>query len=234
MGGTEDLTGKVFGCLTVIKLVGRDANRNGVWECRCSCGTILNVKGQSIKYKQRSCGPCSKIRAGLARRTHGESGQNYLYRLWRAMKFRCGKVSGKYYLMYGERGISVYSPWADSYPEFAAWIRGNLGERPSNSHSLDRVNNSGNYEPGNLRWASVKEQNNNTRKNALITYRGQTKTIPEWAELTGICQRTLHTRRHLGWSDTKILSTPVKGKRSRVDTVEMSHADILRTDLRKP
>lgn len=48
MGGTEDLTGKVFGCLTVIKLVGRDANRNGVWECRCSCGTILNVKGQSI------------------------------------------------------------------------------------------------------------------------------------------------------------------------------------------
>lgn len=107
---------------------------------------------------------------------------------WRCAIRRCYDPTDRSYANYGGRGISVCQEWRDSFYLFLQYI----GRRPSKWHSLDRwPDQNGNYEPGNVRWATVKEQVRNTRQNHLITVDGETKTLAEWSELTGIDKNTL-------------------------------------------
>lgn len=118
------------------------------------------------------------------------------YRSWNAMKNRCYQVSNNNYRHYGARGIEVCIEWRDS---FAAFYK-SMGNKPSPKHTLDRINNDGNYEPGNCRWAMRIQQANNTSRNRYITIQGVTKTFTEWVRYYDRRLTTVQGRYYrLGW-----------------------------------
>lgn len=126
------------------------------------------------------------------------------YRVWTGVIKRCENPRMESYPRYGGRGIRVCPAWRVS---FIAFLR-DMGPRPSPKHSLDRINNDGNYEPGNCRWATPEEQMRNTSDNRLLTWRGETHTVTEWAEITGLPRVTISQRFHRGWSVERCLTIP--------------------------
>ena len=142
-------------------------------------------------------------------RTHGEGGKKRTkeYRSWKHMKGRCLCPTDSKFPHYGGRGIKVCSEWINSYEAFLAHV----GRAPSPAHSLGRINNDGNYEPGNVRWESPMQQARNTRRNVLWDYNGKRQTIAAWAVETGIKYETLRMRIRAGWSVDKTLGTPTFG-----------------------
>jgi hypothetical protein len=128
------------------------------------------------------------------------------YRVYMGMLDRCRNPNNKHYHRYGGRGIKVCDKWQKGFWFFYE----DVGSRPSPGHSLDRYpNNDGNYEPGNVRWATPKEQQRNRRVNHVIEFRGERKTLAEWAEVTGLDKRSLRSRIvQLGWGIEQALTTP--------------------------
>lgn len=124
------------------------------------------------------------------------------------MKGRCLRPSDKKYKDYGGRGIRIYEPWINSVEKFAMYV----GPRPSIVHSIDRIDNNGNYEPGNVRWATRKVQANNQRTNRLICIDGDTKTVTQWAEILGITPQAIQYRLKNGWSLKDCISIGKHGK----------------------
>jgi len=130
-----------------------------------------------------------------------------LYARWSMMRQRCLNPNFPKYPRYGARGITICSEWDD----FWTYV-GDVGPCPGPGLTLDRVNNNGNYEPSNIRWATHKQQANNRdarwdRRD--MTLNGVTHTQAEWSRLLGIDQGTLHRRRKHGWSEERILTTPL-------------------------
>lgn len=196
----EDLTGKVFGRLRVVGFYSLNVNRQSVWCCGCECGSTLNVlRGSLIGGKTVSCG-CFK-RAMTSRRftTHGASGTP-LYRAWARMKGRCLNKNSKDYRHYGGRGIRVAQRWL-SFDNF----RADMGRSFVVGCELDRKNNSLGYCRSNCRWATRKEQTNNTRQNRMLTFDGETFTQAQWADLYGIPYGRLKNRIKRGWSMDRAL-----------------------------
>lgn len=135
------------------------------------------------------------------------------YMVWIRIKGKCYNKKNRQYPSYGGRGIKVCSRWRNSFPNFLA----DVGFAPSKDHSLDRYpNNDGHYEPENFRWATVKEQSNNTRRNRFIKYKGKSKTIAGWAEYLNMNYDTLKDRLDSGWSATKTLTAPLQDKRDNL------------------
>lgn len=121
---------------------------------------------------------------------HGGSNFTPEYRAWKAMIERCENPNSKPYPDYGGRGIRVHSTFRTSFLAFLAEI----GHRPSKEHSLDRIDNSKGYEPGNVRWATRREQNRNNRRTRFVTYRGRTMSIAGWAEEFRVPYHILYAR----------------------------------------
>jgi hypothetical protein len=124
------------------------------------------------------------------------------WRSWVTIFARCESPSDSNYPLYGARGISVCERWR-VFENFLA----DMGERPDGM-SLDRINSDGNYEPGNCRWATIKQQNRNRRNNVLLTFDGHTRCLAEWAELMKIRHDTLRSRLEAGWSVADAINTP--------------------------
>jgi hypothetical protein len=142
------------------------------------------------------------------------------YYVWAAMKARCSNPKIPNYDDYGGRGITVCERWRgrNGFTNFLA----DMGPRPSRRHSIDRYpDNDGNYEPSNCRWATRSQQNRNLRTNHLLTFKGETKTITEWAEVIGVNKRTLMNRIiNYKWPVERALTEPVGtsvGKMSKIN-----------------
>ena len=123
------------------------------------------------------------------------------YHIWADMRYRCNNRKAQKWKDYGGRGIRVCKRWSD-YRVFLS----DVGRRPSDRHSLDRINNNGNYSPSNVRWATAKEQKRNTRENHRLSYDGIELTISEWSERTGLPWSTIYNRLRRGWTVEKTLS----------------------------
>lgn len=205
----RDLTGLVSSELTVIGYDGfTDHGHYKIhyWLCRCSCGKVVSIAGANLLADRcRSCGCKKSAYIGIGHTTHGRS-KTPEHNIWCAMRQRCGNPSDNGYEYYGARGITVCERWRDSFENFYE----DMGPRPSSGHSIDRINNDGNYEPSNCRWATRLVQAHNSRISTNITHNGETKCIAEWAQQAGISVKSMYTRLASGWSIEKAISTPIR------------------------
>ena len=182
--------------------------------CKCDCGNIKIAKATNVFYGgTRSCG-CLKNPGNTK---HGD-GHTRLYRIWKAMRERCNTKSCSTYKNYGARGIKVCSEWND-YLAFKEWA---LSNGYTDELTIDRINVNGNYEPDNCRWATYKVQSNNTRHNHYISYKDETRTISEWADLLGVKPYLINNRLRRGWAVEDALFMPPNStknyKRSKGNT----------------
>lgn len=146
-------------------------------------------------------------------KTHGMTGTR-VHRIWKAMNSRCNNPNFPAYKNYGGRGIAVCDRWKGNrgFINFVA----DMGE-PQEKDTIERIDVNGNYEPSNCRWANRKEQNRNRRNNVTLKYNGETKSLAEWAEITGFPYGTLYRRINEGWSAKDILETSTAERISRRD-----------------
>lgn len=203
----EDLTGQRFGRLTVIR---RDDSRKkaAYWLCVCDCGNEKVVQSCHLRSGATvSCG-CLHMENAFKSNwsTHGGSGTR-LYAEWIGMKGRCCNKRNKRYPDYGGRGIKVCSEWLDSFEAFREWA---LANGYQDDLTIERKDVNGDYCPENCCWATQKEQQNNRRNNHLLTYKGKTQTLTQWAAETGINEMALRSRiNKLHWSTERALTEPI-------------------------
>jgi hypothetical protein len=200
-----NLTGHVFGLLTVIRAASARCGGRSAWECLCACGQTKFVLTQSLRGgKSTSCG-CAQWKHGDSRR--GNEAPEYT--VWWGLRSRCLNPKNKLYAYYGGRGITVCEHWqgARGYKHFLA----DVGRRPTPKHSLDRIDNDLGYQPGNVRWATKKQQMRNTRRTRSVTIDGRTCSLAEWAEVSGVSYGTIHNRlANLGWASKQAVFTEVR------------------------
>ena len=206
-----DLSGQKFGRLLVLKRA-ENHGRETYWKCRCDCGNIKEINGAKLKNGHtKSCGCLSKETTSEIFKTHGMSSTR-LYRIYKKMYRRCYKPKTKWFENYGGRGITICQEWLgeQGFENFAKW---SMKNGYADNLSIDRKDNDKGYSPDNCRWASAKEQANNTRSTVFLTYKGETKSASEWSEITGIRQDTLTMRKRNGWSDEECIEIPLNSRR---------------------
>lgn len=189
-----DITGQRFGRLTVLEFAGIDKHGDGNWKCTCDCGTEKVVVGFSMKSGNTlSCGCLLSETVAQRGRDSAKHGMCYsrLYHTWAGMRQRCDGTSAGTKVRYHDRGIRVCDDWNGSFIPFMDWA---LSNGYQDDLTIDRINNDGNYEPDNCRWASRLIQANNTSSNRMVTFDGKTMTMAESAREQGITYATLQCR----------------------------------------
>ncbi len=175
-----DISGQRFGLLTVTS-----HHKGTRWCCVCDCGETAVVASLDLRNGHtKSCGCLRAAETSKRMKKHGMT-NTPTHRSWLSMRRRCNEVTHDQYKYYGGAGVKVCERWQDSFDNFLA----DMGERPLGM-TLDRIDPAGNYEPNNCRWATQKEQMNNTTRS--VKFEG--KTLTEWSEELGIKYDTLSYR----------------------------------------
>lgn len=225
----KNLSGQKINRWNVIGLEGRRKSRFGIytyfWRCVCDCGNEGTVENSCLlRNKSRSCGCFRKegvLRAlKLRNTTHGMS-ETRPYGIWSSMIQRCNNPARSCYSRYGARGITVCDEWM-SFEAFYA----DMGNPPSNLHTLERRDNDSGYNKDNCRWATRTEQARNTRKNVFITIGNETLCVAAWASIYGISQYTVYHRVHHGFKkDASLFAKRVRRRNPK--GVFLSHVNLV-------
>ena len=209
-------SGDVFGKLTVVKEVPYEIKNNRTVRrilCECECGSLKIVRFADLRSgKTLSCGCLQKQKVSDYHKTHGKSNTR-LYHIWFDMNHRCFNKNNAEYKSYGGRGISVCKEWQglEGFLHFEKW---SFLNGYNDKLTIDRVNNNKGYSPENCRWITIKEQQRNRSDNTKFTYKGETKCISEWSEITGLSFSCISYRFNNGWLPEEIIETPLYGRRN--------------------
>lgn len=212
----KDISNQIFGRLTAISPVKKRRN-NGLsaiyWLCQCNCEdeTFIEIDGSKLRSgNTKSCGCLQKETASDAKKKHGDAGIP-LHNIWKSMRTRCIKPNHPTYKSHGARGIKVCDEWLDldyGYIRFKEWA---LKNGYKEGLTIERIDNDGNYEPSNCRWATQKEQMRNTRKTVYCEYKDQIMPLIEIVEkYSALSYPTVRSRIKRGWSVEDALFTPVR------------------------
>jgi len=206
----NDLTGREFGRLTVIRRHGK-SSLPVMWECECECGTKKVVAYKHLAYGGTvSCG-CYRTELNQKPRTHGQAckssdNRTKLYTTWEGIKQRCHNPNYHDYKTYGGRGITVCDRWKNSFENFFE----DMGVKPKGL-TLERIDNDKGYSKENCKWATYKQQARNRRDNRFITYNGETKIMTDWARQYGLSRGVLwHRIFKMKWPMEMALTKPVR------------------------
>ncbi len=183
MGKICELTGRRFGRLFVkVRAPNKPGHHNTLWLCQCDCGKIKTVRGDVLlRGDAVSCGCYAREVASKMMTTHGLS-KTSEHSIWHTMRKRCNDASHPSFKNHGAKGIKVCERWQKSFENFYA----DMGRRPSKKHSLDRINNDGDYTPENCRWATASMQGRNTSRNKMVEIDGVSFCVADWCDLMGI------------------------------------------------
>lgn len=207
-----DLTGQRIGRLLVIQEE-KERSKHGakLWRCKCDCGNVHLVEtGNLTNHTTRSCGCLKWERIKLSNTKHGYSNKR-IHRIYYNMRGRCYNPHIERFKNYGGRGIKICDEWLgeNGFKNFVKWAMSNGYD---DSLSIDRIDVNGNYEPSNCRWITMEMQYNNKSNSHFITFNGETRTLQEWADITGIDRKTISGRiEKCGWSVEKALTTKPRG-----------------------
>lgn len=200
MSTSVALNGLIVGQWTVIGLstVTRFGKRH--WVVECACGSLSRAaEDDLLQEKTTRCRDCRQARLRVENPTKTDK----VYHVWCSMKRRCHNPNNKDYPRWGGRGIKVCQRWRDSYAAFCE----DMGERPE-GHSLDRIDNDGDYCPENCQWAPLAEQNRNKRNNVYFSVDGKQLCLRDACAHYGIPPNTYYQRIKKGWEPQKAISTP--------------------------
>jgi hypothetical protein len=201
--------GNRYGRLTVIERVENSKCGQARFACDCDCGGSTVAEGGNLRRGvSQSCGCLSRELSAARKTTHGKTGTSE-YISWRSIWARCTNPKHIGFSRYGGRGLAICDKWQT----FEGFYE-DMGERPSDTHSLDRIDNALGYSKENCRWATSTQQIQNRSNTKWVTYNNQTKTIAEWAELAGIKYITLHNRLSMGWDVQRAITTPVRARKA--------------------
>lgn len=203
---TIDMSGRRYASLIAIRPTGKAASGDLLWLFACDCGNEFEANGYYARSgKIITCQKCSKERVRAASVKHGLS-ETVEFFTWTDIQTRCHNPNSTSYESYGGRGIHVCKRWRDSFEDFLS----DMGLRPSNAHSIDRINNDGDYEPANCRWATREEQANNKRNNVMVTIGEETKTLSSWCKQFGVQTGTASLRYKKGYRGSALFETTTK------------------------
>lgn len=217
----DHLEGNKYGRLTVIE---RDKNKGGsYWLCKCDCGNTTSVLGIDLKDgKTKSCGCLMREVSKDNATKHGFS-KTKLYKVWKGIKSRCHNKTNNSYKYYGGKGIGVCKQWEHDFMAFRTW---SLDNGYKEGLSIDRIDSNKDYEPSNCRWVTPLIQSNNTSRNHILTYHGESKTMAEWAAEVGIKYSTLRSRvNSYKWPIEKALFSPLRNQEEA--TIRVKYRDKL-------
>jgi len=182
------------------------------FHCRCDCGAVRMVRLTHLRQGvSKSCGCLSREEATRRATTHGYS-KDPVHRVWHDMMRRCHNPKHRRFKDWGGRGIAVCPEW-HNFENFRKWA---LTSDYREGLLIDRIDNDGDYESGNCRWCTMKEQGNNRRNNKILTHAGRTMTQTQWADCLGMNPMTLSYRLRIGWSVRRAIETPVDKRYSRM------------------
>ena len=205
----QNLTVQKFGKLTVIKRVENDKHYHKKWLCKCDCGNYKEVlQSCLLSGSTKSCG-CLRLEINKTlkrNKKHGLSNTR-LHKTWRGILDRITNPKNKQYSYYGGRGISICDEWKNDFKAFYDWAMSN---GYADNLTIDRIDNNGNYEPSNCRWATYKIQNRNKNNIKKVEYKGKIYCASELAEKYNIKNFTFLNRLRKGWTIDKAINTKVK------------------------
>lgn len=213
-----DMAGMRIGRLTVISRAENTKNNKAQWLCKCDCGNMKVISRTHLKRNTVSCGCYSAEIARISHTTHGMR-KTRIYRIWSGMKDRCCNTKSKYWGNYGGRNITVCEEWKKSFESFLKWSNDN---GYNDNLTIDRIDNNKGYSPDNCRWVTYKVQENNRSNNRILEYNGESHTVSQWSEITGINQRVISQRLYYGWCIDRIFNTPIneRSKNGRISRTE--------------